>query len=52
MSKNKESALFLVKGNKTSIGEHLYIYRVFNLTVTLHNSNTSLLFLVTGKKDP
>lgn len=50
MLKNRQSALFLVKANTTFVGEHLYTHRVFNLTVSLHNSHTSLLFLVTGKK--
>lgn len=27
MSKNKQSALFLVKGNKNSAGEHLYTHK-------------------------
>lgn len=41
--KNKQSALFLVKSNKSAVGEDLYKHRIFNLIITLQNSNTNIL---------
>lgn len=51
--KNKQSALFLVKGNKNSAGEYLYTHKSieFNCAFTQQQYQLSL-FLITGEKNP